>query len=61
MNYKRLAALLMFVFGIIIAAENFYLMIQVSGWKLKMYYGLLTLAVLFLSLGALYVWRKEKG
>jgi len=61
MNYKRLAALLMFVLGLIIAAENFYLMIQVSGWKLKMYYGLLTLAVLFLSLGALYVWRKEKG
>jgi len=61
MNYKRLAALFMFVFGIIIAAENFYLMIQVSGRKLQMYYGLLTLAALFLSLGALYVWRKEKG
>jgi len=60
MNYKRSAALLLFVLGIIIAAENFVMIFKISEWKLKLYYFLLTLAVLFLSAGAWYVWRKEK-
>jgi len=61
MNLKRLGALLLFLLGILIALQNFYIaFFEAQAWKLRLYYFLLGLAVLFLSGGARYMWKKLK-
>ncbi len=60
MNWKRIGVLALFVFGIIVAMQNFYHVYLVKDWRLKLYYFLLAVVILFLSSGAFYVWKKEK-
>jgi sterol desaturase/sphingolipid hydroxylase (fatty acid hydroxylase superfamily) len=61
MNWRKIGAFILFVLGLAVALQNFYTG-TAAGLSVaqRLYYFVLGLAVMFLSAGAFYVWKKEK-
>ncbi len=61
MNWRKLGSLALFVLGTIVAFQNFFRVFAPGlSFVQRSYYFILGLAILFLSAGAFYVYRKEK-